>query len=712
MENDARLAKEELSELARTATDYEVVIQRKTVEIDRLTDEVNASRRESEVMKKEIAALQSDIDTLTKELEDQATDGAKVNQAKAKLESELDDLRKLMAAKTDEETRRSKVEASQEQELSALRSQVSNLQSELTDVRRSTTESTNKLKLDIETAQRERETVVKALEEAQAKAKKFENRLNDVEYGIVTAEKAKRTAESELQSIRSRQIDLDGQLAEASKAKEALERQLASANAKHQDFEDAMLQIERDKASWVRQMDNLRKELEEETAKRTRLEKTTGSQGKEIIQLKDRCTKFDRDLVKAQNDIRDRDWEINQLRSKQDKTIVEHVHVLQEAKAFTDRQLAEAQLELEKQKTYIKSLEKTRSRLVGESEDLARETERERQELRAKEKALRTNEEKVTKALAEAQLERTSRETAEIQARRTQEELVAVKNQLDDATRQMANIQRAKAHLEAELANLAEETDNQTAVTKIRQQYEQQISQLEAEAREAQDLRATAERIKQHIERQQIELRRLISSAGPRDENFRARLLKEIEAVDQQLEAEFSSRGKGGKSRTLANLPPSTPVKKGQANGYGHLPDTPTKAPSTPDRQATQQLRQQVQVLELQMVASNRVRQHLEASLRELTNDLQNSDGSKQSLESHRAKLSRENARLGELLNDEAEARQASNGAQMDGVKAMWDKFQQTLTNERESYNRLEESRRALVRFSSVSSFVDANSLQ
>lgn len=171
-------------------------------------------------MRQEVAALQSDIDTLTKELELQASDHGKVGQAKAKLEAELDELRKMMAAKTNEETRRSQVERSKEQELTQLRNQVSTLQKDLAEVRRTLTESTNKLKLDVETAHRERDAIVKSHAEAQANAKKYESKLGEVEYGLVSAEKAKRTAESELQSIRTRQIDLDGQLAEAAKAKE------------------------------------------------------------------------------------------------------------------------------------------------------------------------------------------------------------------------------------------------------------------------------------------------------------------------------------------------------------------------------------------------------------------------------------------------------------------------------------------------------------
>ncbi|KAG8883338.1 hypothetical protein FRB97_006763 [Tulasnella sp. 331] len=693
LEKDTRQAKEQLAELSRSATEFESIIQKKEAEIERLAQELVLSRREGEAAQKEIAELEVDMDTLTKELEGQAADRDRVVRAKEELQSELDGLRKVMAAKTNEETKRTQVERSKEQELSKLRTQSESLQSELVEVRRVTTETQNKLKLDLERVQREHDALAKSYTDIQEKAKKYESTLADMEFGLVNAEKAKRAAESELQSVRTRQIDLDGQLAAASKAKETLERQLTSAQTKYEDFEDAVLQIEREKASWARQMEHVRKELETELSKRTQLEKSSTAQNKELAQLKDRCVKLDRDLVKAQNDLHHRDWELNQMRSKQDKTIVEHVHVLQEAKAFTDRQLVEAQAELEKQKTYIKSLEKAKSRLIGESEDLVRETERERQELRAKEKAARANEEQALRAQAAIDMERRSREAAELQVKRVQQELANTKGQLMDTVQQMTSIQRAKANLDTELASLAADGDSQNAMAKVRKQYESRISQLEGQLHDSDAVRSTAERIRQSIERQHAELRRLISSGGPKDDAFRSKLIRELELVDRELQREGSLHSHHHDSRSMANLPPSTPSK---ANGRTHH-----EAPRTPDRQAiqkaTQELRHQVQALELQMVASGRVRQHLESSLRELTEDLDNSDGSKQSLQAHRAKLARENARLMELLDDEGEARQTASSAQMDGVKAMWDKFQHTINSERESYSKLEESRRALL---------------
>jgi myosin heavy chain 9/10/11/14 len=438
--------------------------------------------------------------------------------------------------------------------------------------------------------------------------------------------------------------------------------------------------------------------LESETAKRKQLEHSVTTQKTEIIRLKDINIKFERDLNKSLNELKAREWEVKQLEAKQDKTIVEHVHVLEEAKKVTDKQLADAQLEVQRQAAYIRSLEKSKTRLTSEAEDLGRQREKEQAELRGLVKAARTQEERATRALANVENEKRAREAAELQARRLQNELQIAHAQVDDASHQLATVQKAKDNLEIELTRLADEAESPSSIAKVQRQYELRITQLEQQLEDSQMSHTVALRIKEHVDRQHQEIRRLIMS-GPKDEAFRSRLLRELQLADEEMERELLQKSvrmnTTGSTRTLAN---TTPKK---TNGTGRIrKESHSDPPRTPDKQTqVNALKQEVQLLEIQMAASTRVRHHLEALLRDMTAELDNSDGSKQSLEQTRARLAREKTKLAELLQDEAEARRAAQAAQLEDVQAMWKKFQNTLLEERESYTRLEDSRKALVRF-------------
>jgi myosin protein heavy chain len=458
------------------------------------------------------------------------------------------------------------------------------------------------------------------------------------------------------------------------------------------------LTTEREKGGLDRQLEVIRKELDAEVAKRTQLEKAVSSQRAEIATLKDRNVKLDRELNQTITDKKNLEWANKQLISRQDKTIVEHVHVLEEAKRVTDRQLADARLELEKQTAYIRSLEKAKARLAGEAEDLARQTEREQLESQRREKAVRSQEERVARALAEVEAERRAREAAELQTRRLQADLTSVKGRAEEMEDQLSHVQRAKENLEAELVRLADETpDTGVSLAKMQRQYESRITSLEEQLRDADMATATAAKIRDQVARQHAEIRKLIMSDNPRDETFRQRLLRELESVDKQMENEMKSRsrprasdvasfGNGGLTARSTSASTSRTRKVSES----------ADIPGAPDRQS-QALRQQLQVLELQMATSDRVRQHLESCLREMTVDLENSDGSKAYLEKTRTRILRENARLAELLEDEANTRRGADNAQLKDVQAMWAQFKTTIAQEQESYSRLEESRKALV---------------
>ena len=477
--------------------------------------------------------------------------------------------------------------------------------------------------------------------------------------------------------------------------KQTLERQLAVAQSKHQDFEDAVLQMERDKTAWVRQMESLRKQLDAETKRRGQIEQAAKLQKRESNELKDQNIKLERDLKKALDDLSQRDWEVSQLRSKQDKTIVEHVHVLEEAKRVTDRQLADAQKELLELNTYIKSLEKAKTRLIGDAEDLARQTERERQEIKTREKAAKAQEQQVLHTRQELDVERKAREAAETATRRAEAEAKNLLSQVAVLQQQFSTSERSKGQLEKELASFIVRGDTPTGSKR---------SVITIEGGD-EGSRSLGDRVRSLVEQQQTQLRRLIMTQMPKGDSFRDRLLREIEESDELIQRELLPRGATttgvAEIRNHSNI---SPKRSSLTNGFGNgatrsrnnsLPDTPRNETELTN------LRQQVQNMEIQMVSSERIRQHLQSALKDLSAEVERMDGSAESVHKHRDRITRDNVRLRELLDEEADALRISETKSMDSVKALWVKYQTTITEERANYAKLEDSRKALVSFRS-----------
>jgi myosin heavy chain 9/10/11/14 len=200
------------------------------------------------------------------------------------------------------------------------------------------------------------------------------------------------------------------------------------------------------------------------------LEKASSNQKAEIAKLKDRNAKIDRELTKALDDLKAREWDVKQLLSKQDKTIVEHVHVLEEAKRVTDRLLQEAQLELRRNEKFIRSLQSAKTKMASEAEDMAVKNER---ELRTKEKEVKMQQEKVTQALVGVEKERKGKEDAELQILRLQYELQQVQNHAKDVEGQLLAVQQSKSTLENEVDRLAGEAGSGSSLANSQRQYDE-----------------------------------------------------------------------------------------------------------------------------------------------------------------------------------------------------------------------------------------------
>ncbi|KAJ8508333.1 hypothetical protein ONZ45_g9391 [Pleurotus djamor] len=697
LEQELHQTKEQLAELTRTATDYSNMIQKKEDRIGQLLLQLETSKTERDAASQQTIELQSDIDTLVAELDAEKLDKERTALAHAKLVEELDDMRTLMQAKTSEETKRREVEKSREEELGNLRREVASLQQELGDVRRLAAETQSKLKAELEKVTRDYHALERSHQSLSDRERAAQAELSKLQASVANLEKSKRASESELQAVRTRQVNTDNELSTVMKAKADLERQLVAVQTRRDELEDSFMEAERDKLTHQRHLELSKKNLENETKKSTQLEANLATVKSELAALKDLNVKLDRDLKKALKDVQDREWDIKKLESRQDKITVEHIHVYEKVKRATDRELQNLKQELQQNETYIRSLERMRDQLKTEAEDLERRTQQESLELRSKEKAAKTFEDKAARAVVDLESERKSKELAEMRIRKLESELKTAQDQIVELSQEVLASQRSKDNLEMELMRIADETQTPNSVAKAHREYQSRIARLEEQLDQAENERTSADKIRAAVERQHAEIRQLIMSSNPSDKGFQSRLLQELQLADNQLSKEMNGRAEQLKVNrkldftSMANVTPSkSPVPN--RSRKESLPDPPTRS----DPQVGT-LKQQVQKLEIQMAASERVRRHLENAIRDMLAELERSDDSKQSIDNYRKRLAKENSRLSELLHEESEARRAAEAAQIDGVQSMWNKFQNTISEERESYARLEESRKALV---------------
>lgn len=261
-----------------------------------------------------------------------------------------------------------------------------------------------------------------------------------------------------------------------------MQREAEAKDAKFAELEDALLPLEHERGVLRKRLEDTTGQLSKEVATRQGLQRDLAAAHEELAQHRNDLAELEREAAVAMGEIKARDDEVALLRSRENKTIVEHVHVLESAKKVTDRQLREQVGENKRLNEILKSLEKQRNRLQADFEDLARSHEllkkSQGREVRAARASLGPEDKSATIALEEERRARAAAESRvaalerDIQDQRKRMSAVALspkrtvsgssEGKLHRALDELARLQKSHDHMMAENHRLASELDSRT----------------------------------------------------------------------------------------------------------------------------------------------------------------------------------------------------------------------------------------------------------
>ncbi|PWN92199.1 hypothetical protein FA10DRAFT_250506 [Acaromyces ingoldii] len=536
IEDRSRQSSHQLSELARASTEHEEKLKKKEAEVAAAAAAAASATKERDSMTKQISTLQVRVETLLGDLRSARSEGHRNVEANAQLQKELDETRKLMEAKSSEDSKQKEVQRMKEQELQSLRQQMTALQSDLQKAKHSSLEEFNSLKVQADASKKQHEDLSRSHAELKSKLSANERRMVELQAATTAAEMAKRAAEGELTTLRERMSGAEKSVLEAKSAKDATEKQLAAANAKFQDLEDAHLELERGQSAWKLKHDQATMELSAESKRRELLESAARQHERTAQTLTQQHGVKDKELARLKEELAETQAELKKTQSMTNKTIVEHVHVLEEAKKYTDRQLADAQAKLQELAHYTKTLEKSKARLANENEDLGRENQRLQHESRSAGRDITS----MANVAPTGHHDSKAMKSLEAKVSELQTSLRDARRERDEA---QSNARRKDLQLDETLS-------------RTRQQFETRIVELERELRGSQNARSTTFQNLQELVEKSAE-----RSGGADDLNFRRRLLEELRAGNDELEVDIAQKADMLRSHKV-NGNASTPSSK------------------------------------------------------------------------------------------------------------------------------------------------------
>ncbi|KAJ9124435.1 hypothetical protein QFC24_003223 [Naganishia onofrii] len=390
-----------LATLTSAAEDYETMFKQKEAEIIELGAKLSKAKSDALKAQGSLNERTEALNAAELRTEQANKEHQRLKAGLLRTETELDGLRNLMAAKKSEEAYRAEAESSKEKELAVLRDQVTTISYQSCEDAAKALHAFAQLELQHNLALSELQKLKAQKTQSEEDLQQSMEKLNAQRSLVRSAESVKRGLEVDLVDTRQRLIEHQKELVEAIKSREVsefllpdhalltvrlmkalylprqkLERDLQIAQRKLADHEDALLATERQKADWARKLDLISKDFRNEKERRAQLEQ-------EYRLVETEAQALQQKLGTLASEAKAKDEEVALMRSRENKTIVEHVHVLEKAKKVTDRELAATKRERDELATLVRSLDQHKTRLISDIDDMAKQNDLLKKQLKA-----------------------------------------------------------------------------------------------------------------------------------------------------------------------------------------------------------------------------------------------------------------------------------------------------------------------------------------
>ncbi|GFY55713.1 myosin heavy chain, muscle [Trichonephila inaurata madagascariensis] len=398
---------------------------------DRLSHEEDAHVQMAQIKKK----LELDVNTLKKEVEDLELTIQKAEQDKQSRDHQIRNLNEEISHQDDLINKLTK-EKKHLQE-------ISQKTSEDLQVTEDKVNHLNKVKIKLE-------QTLDELEDSLEREKKLRAEM----------EKSKRKTEGDLKLAQEALADLEKAKKETEQGSQRKEKEMASLAAKLEDEQSLVAKLQKQIKELQARIEELEEELEAERQARAKAEKQRADLAREIEELSERLEEAG-GATSAQVELnKRREAEMSKLRRDLEEANLQHEQVMSNLRKKHNDIIAELSEQLDQLNKHKARLEKEKSQMKGELDDL------------------RSSVDHVNKEKA----------NAEKQAKQMEMQLMELQGKLDESNRSLGDFDAAKKKLTVENADLLrqlEEAENQVSqLSKLKNSLSMQLDEAKRTADE------------------------------------------------------------------------------------------------------------------------------------------------------------------------------------------------------------------------------------
>merc|ERR1719228_2835096 len=380
LEQELKATQENVEDLEKSKRDLEETVRRKDMEINGLNAKLEDESNLVAQLQKKIKELNARIEELEEELEAERAARAKVEKQRSELSRELDDLGERLDEAGGATAAQVELNKKREQELLKLRRDAEENQmqheAQIASLRKKGTEAQNELSDQIEQLQKVKSRLDK-------EKNQLKHELDDVSAQLEHAGKKGGMSEKMSKQVEAQIADLTSRLDQSAMEINDLQIAKSRASAETSDLtrqleeaEHRVGQLTKEKSSLNSRLEEASRGLEDETRARQKLASEVRNLSADLDAAREQLEEEQEGRSDLQRQVSKANNEVSQLRSKFETEGTQRVEELEEARRKLGVKLGDAEQAAEAANLKVQALEKAKSRLQGELEDLMIDVER------------------------------------------------------------------------------------------------------------------------------------------------------------------------------------------------------------------------------------------------------------------------------------------------------------------------------------------------
>ncbi|KAI6228188.1 Myosin head [Aphelenchoides besseyi] len=554
VEGELKIANENIDEANKQKADLQSNLQKKEAELHSLSSKLEDEQSLAGKLNRQIKEQQSQISELTDELENERQSRQKADRAKGELQRELEELSERLDEQGGATQAQIEVGKKRDAEIAKLRRDLEeahiNNETALGSLRKKHTDAIAELSDQLEALQKQKQKADKERQQAIHDCEDLQNQLDSESSARLNQEKLVKQYELQLSELTSKCDEQTRTIQDFTSLKGRLQNETGDLGRQLEDAESQLNNLHRLKSQLASQLEEAKRTADEEARERQTHAANAKNLQHELDQVREMLDDEVESKAEVLRQLSKANAEIQQWKARFESEGLLRGDEIEEAKRRQTQRIQELEEALGAANSKIQSLDKTRSRLVGDLDDAQVDVERANSlyhQLENKQKGFDRIVDEWKKKTADLESEL---DAAQRDARNAATDLFRAKAAQDEAHEAVEGLRRENRSLAQEIKDLTDQLGEggrsvhelQKMLRRLEQEKEElghalDESEAALEAEESKVLRAQVE-----VSQIRSEIEKRIQEKEEEFENTRKNHQRALESMQATLEAEVRAK--------------------------------------------------------------------------------------------------------------------------------------------------------------------------